>query len=147
MASDKNKRIDFFNKCRKKYDISFLIDTHCSPDLEKYWQSEWGYKAYFSSFSSNSRGVIILLKNSFEFEICNQISDIHGNFVILDVKCFNMRFTVAAIYGPDDDNPDVYRTVIRHIVAVGNNYVILESHSTNAIANATEKNISSPCLL
>ena len=31
--------------------------------------SEWGYKAYFSSHTSNSRGVAILFNNNFEFKL------------------------------------------------------------------------------
>jgi hypothetical protein len=37
--------------------------------IEKKWESEWGYKCIFASYSSNSRGVAILLNNSFQHTI------------------------------------------------------------------------------
>jgi hypothetical protein len=33
--TDEIKRRDMFHKCKQLYDITFLIDTHCSKEKEK----------------------------------------------------------------------------------------------------------------
>ena len=68
--NNKQKRRDVFHYLRnKKYNIYFLQDTHFEEKTEQYILSEWGYKGFFSSYTSNSRGVGILFNNNFEFKI------------------------------------------------------------------------------
>jgi hypothetical protein len=52
----------------------------------------WGYKAFFSSFKSNSRGVAILFNNNCEEKISNENKDNDGNYLILDVPVENIKF-------------------------------------------------------
>ena len=40
---------------------------------------------FFSSLSSNSKGVAILFNDNFELKILNEAKDINGNYLILDV--------------------------------------------------------------
>ena len=49
LFSDSIKRRDIFLKCREMYDISILVDTHSTKEVEHIWQSEWGFTAVFSS--------------------------------------------------------------------------------------------------
>ena len=59
------KRRDVFNYLREKdFSIICLQDTHFEKKTENQILAEWGYKAWFSSFLSNSRGVTILFKNN-----------------------------------------------------------------------------------
>ena len=69
LSSDKIKRRDIFLKCRQNYDVSFLFDIHSKNETEPYWRSEWGNDIKFSSQSSNSRGVAILFRNTFQYHI------------------------------------------------------------------------------
>lgn len=71
--SDRLKRKDFFLKCQEKYDISILVDTHCKKENENQWKQEWGYKGYFSSHTGNSRGIAILINNTFKYNVHNEI--------------------------------------------------------------------------
>ena len=43
-----------------------LQDTHFDPKMENCIRAEWGYKSYFASCNSNSRGVAILFNNNLE---------------------------------------------------------------------------------
>lgn len=59
--NEANKRRDIFNWLRDKGgSIYCLQDTHSTKNMERLWQSEWGYKAIFSSFRGDSRGTAIL---------------------------------------------------------------------------------------
>ena len=83
---DDKKRRDILNYLRDlKYSIICLQDTHFSHEKERIIRNEWGYKVFFSSYKSNSRGVAIFFKNDFEFIIHNNYSDDSGNILILDI--------------------------------------------------------------
>ena len=74
------KRRDVFHYLReKRFSICFLQDTHITEKLTRYVTAEWGYKAYFSTYTSQSRGVAILFNNSFEFKILKVIKGEDGN--------------------------------------------------------------------
>ncbi|CAG2214956.1 unnamed protein product [Mytilus edulis] len=103
--SETVKRIDIFTKYKDLYDITILVDTHSTSVKEKQWLHEWGYVGKFSSYSSKSRGVAILFKNTFEFKIHEETIDLMGNFIILDITIQDYRITLAAIYGPNNDDP------------------------------------------
>ena len=77
------KRRDIFNRYRKKFDIFILVDTNCAKEKEKQWLHEWGYKAHFSSHSGQSRGIAILMNNTFKYVVHKEINDEGGNFLIL----------------------------------------------------------------
>ena len=81
LASDSVKRRDVFLRCRTKYDISLLIDTHSDKQTEPLWKNERGGDVKFCSHTSNSRGVAILFKNSFQYNIHNEIKDPGGNYI------------------------------------------------------------------
>ena len=63
----------------------------------------WGYHAYFSSFNSSSRGVMILLNNNFEHKVEKVISDVNGNYLILDINIEGRNFILVNIYGPNEN--------------------------------------------
>ena len=54
---DANKRRDLLNLLKtKNYSIICLQDTHFDKNTEQYIRDEWGYSAFFSSYTSKSRG-------------------------------------------------------------------------------------------
>ena len=125
LASNAIKRRDFFQKCKHLYDITFLIDTHSSKEKESQWKTEWGYSAFFASRSSTSRGVAILFKNSFQYNIHKEIKDPNGNFIILDITIQDQRLSLVALYGPNDDTPDFFENLKNKIVVLGNSSIII----------------------
>ena len=49
------KRRDLFQYLRSKnYNIICLQDTHINTNLEAFIKAEWGYEAFFSSYTTNS---------------------------------------------------------------------------------------------
>ena len=82
------------------YDISILVDTHSTKEVEHIWQAEWGFKAILSSGTSTSRGMSVLFKNSFSIEILHTVLDANENYIILDVKTQEQQFTLCACMVP-----------------------------------------------
>ena len=121
-----SKRRDVFNYLRNKnHSILCLQDTHFTKNIEPLIIAEWGYKAVFSSFSSQSRGVAILFKNNFEFNICNSYRDQRGNTIILDIEIDKHRITLVNLYGPNSDEPSFYDDLNKRILEQGNNDILL----------------------
>jgi len=119
------KRRDVFDRLREKYSIICLIDTHFDKSREHLYTAEWGYKAYFSSFSSQSRGVCILFKNNFEFNIHNIYKDHDGNLLLLDIEIEKNRISFGVVYGPNKDNPSFYTNLKNSVSKMGNQHIIL----------------------
>ncbi len=68
--SDPRKKRDVFHYLRQKpYSMYLLHNTHFDPNMENCIRAEWGYKSYFASFNSNSRGVAILFNNNLELSV------------------------------------------------------------------------------
>ena len=125
-AINSKKRRDVMNYLRdKSYSIICLQDTHFTPAMNNFVRSEWGYEAYFSSYSSQSRGVAILFKNNFEFTIHSKYKDESGNILILDFTVENQRITLVNLYAPNRDDPDFFSHVKEEALKLGNQNIIM----------------------
>ena len=121
-----SKRRDIFNYLRnKKHSVICLQDTHFTKSTENIIKAEWGFKAVFSSFSSQSRGVAILFNNNFEFNIVNSYTDARGNIIVLDIEVDKHRITLVNLYGPNSDDPNFYETLYKIILQQGNKDMLL----------------------
>ena len=121
LSSDKIKRRDIFLKCRQKYDISSLIDTDSKNETEPYWSND----IKFSFQSSNSRGVAILFRNTFQYHIEKEIKDSDRNFIILSVRINDTLWTLVAVKGPNNDEPQFFTNLQHKIESLGNSSVII----------------------
>ena len=120
------KRRDVFDRLRNQnYKIICLTDTHFEKSKENIYSAEWGYVSYFSSFSSQKRGVAILFRNNFEFKVKNVHRDHQGNLLILDIEIEDHRLSLAVLYGPNQDNPNFYQNLQRNILQLGNQKIII----------------------
>ena len=121
-----SKRREVFNYLRNKsYSLLCLQDTHFTKNMENIIRAEWGYKAVFSSFSSQSRGVAILFNNNFEFSIFNSYIDNSGNYIVLDIEIDKHRITLVSLYGPNSDDPNFYDKLHKLILQQGNRDILL----------------------
>jgi exonuclease III len=117
---DAQKRRDVFCYLReKKYNVCLLQDTHFHPNMEKRIQNEWGHDACFASYTSNSRGVVILFNNNFEYKIVSIYKDIGGNFVFVHIKMFEKDIMIVNVYGPNKDDPTFYGNLEERVREMG----------------------------
>ena len=89
----------------KKFNIVCLQDTHVNTKLDSFIKAEWGFDAYFSSYTTNSRGVMILINNNFDQKVKRVKIDKNGNFLILNMTIEGKEITFVNLYGPSEDRP------------------------------------------
>lgn len=124
--NDNGKRIDVFQHLKeKKSDIYCLVDTHFTSKEENFISLQWGYNCIFNSKSSNSRGVAILFNNNIDYEIHQQLKDENGNLLMADISVHGKRFSLAAIYGPNNDSPLFFKSLFEEIDRLANESVII----------------------
>ena len=121
------KRRDIFHYIRQKhYSIIYTVyRTHILRKKLKNTLSEWGYKCFFSSFSSNARGVAVLFNNNFEFKISKTEKDDNGNMLIISFSSMDKNFVLVNIYGPNRDDPLFYENVKSRVREYKNNNIIV----------------------
>ena len=101
-----DKRNQVFHFLRKRAtDIFVLLDTRIDPKLESKIKTEWSGPAYFSSFSSNQRGVCILLKKNIPVEVLDVKPDKSGNLLHLLIKNDLKIIQLSCLYAPNIDSP------------------------------------------
>ena len=54
---------------KQKADLFFLQETYSTKEVENVWKKQWKGEMFFSHGSQHSRGVLILIKNSLEFNL------------------------------------------------------------------------------
>ena len=123
---DPGKRKDVFHYLKqKKFAIYLLQDTHFTSKEENYIRSMWGFECFFDCFSSQSRGVAILLNNTFEYKLHRLKKGNDGNKLILDITVQDKRLTLVNLYGPNRDKPNFYTQVKNDIDDFNNETVII----------------------
>ena len=123
---DKNKRREVFLWMKKKkYQIYFVQETHCTPEKEKLWEAEWESECKFSSYSSTKAGVAILFGNNFDYNIEENIADEEGRFLILKISTPSGSMLICNVYGPNSDSPEFYKKFFQELEPFSDIPVIL----------------------
>lgn len=134
---DNKKRNDLFAWLKRKhFDLCLLQETHSSEKSNSKWETEWGYKCIFSNNTTNSRGVAILLNNTFCHSINKTIIDPEGRYIILDITINNNRITLVNLYGPNLDQPTFFTTLNTKLAGLDNNNTVIGG-DFNVVQNYT----------
>lgn len=106
------KRQKIFNHFKNKsVDILCLQETYSNSSDEKFWESEWGNQILVSHGTNNSKGVCILFRKNFEYQINNVIKDLDGHYIICVMKINERNIVLTNVYGPKTDTPQFYEIV------------------------------------
>ncbi len=132
-VSTRNSKTDlkFLAVTKKNFDVIFLSDTSLNSDKQNASLHDLvkkllhkGYNFIHNSKGA-SRGVAILIKKSLPWNIHRKISDIGDNFLIIDVTISGKRFTLASIYGTNNDYMLFYDNLLEGLRAVGNTSIVV----------------------
>ena len=113
----------YFHK--KKDDIIFLQETHSSAADEKFWASQWGGHSWFSSFSSNSRGVSVFIKSNHQISVNFIEKDPAGRYIILDIVIDALNLILVNIYAPNKDDPDFFFDVFARLDNINPSHLLV----------------------
>lgn len=105
-------------------DIIFLQETHIHPTEQRRLRAQWVSHVYQSTFSSNARGVAILVRRSIPFVFKSMVSDPGGRFILVTGTINSVPLALLNIYAPNFDNPDFFCKVFR-LAADQNNHNII----------------------
>ena len=86
----------------------------------------WGYNCILSGKSTNSKGVIILFNNNFEYKLHKVVRDTEGCYIIIDIEMLGKRFTLVNIYGPSGyDSPCFFENLLLQIDTFENEDILI----------------------
>jgi len=94
--------------------ITFLQETHSTPDIEDDWSRRTKGELVMSHGSSNSKGAAILFGEKLNFAIKQSIIDKNGRYVIILSEIQGTSFMLVNTYAPNDEKSQV--TLIEDIV-------------------------------
>ena len=117
------KRNDIFDYIKNlKSDIICLQETHLVQKDLNTLTREWNIDYYLAGNSTNSRGVAIMLNNTFEYSVKNCIKDPEGRYIILEITIVNLiTFFIINIYAPNKDDPDWFNNLFNIMEPISNN--------------------------
>ena len=114
---DKLKRTDvceYLNNLNAN--IICLQDTHLTQQDENDLKNLTNCECIINGAKSNSRGVVILLKNNFEYEILHTEEDCVGNYVLVDLRLATISVRLINIYATNKDEPAFFQ-YLRQLMA------------------------------
>ena len=94
-----------------------LTDIHISATNHNAFLQDWGNEIIISFFSSEGRGVSILVGDNLEHKILEVEKDYVGNLLMANI-CFNQecKILLVVLYGPNRDDPGFYDNLKERII-------------------------------
>ena len=103
---DKRKSIFTWVK-NQEADIIFLQETYSTPDVVDNWKYQWSGEMFYSHGSNHSKGVLVLIRDTLQFELKSVKNDTHGRFVIVEALVQESPVLLINIYAPNKTNEAV----------------------------------------
>ena len=131
------KRIDLFDYIKNlRADIICLQETHLVQKDINILAKEWNVEYFLAGNSTNSRGVLVMLNNTFEYQVNQCIRDPDGRYIILELSIANL-FTVFVIniYAPNNDDPVWFNKLFTRVQSISNNCEIWTGDWNAALSN------------
>ena len=129
------KRLDLFDYLKSKQcHIYCLQDTHFTPALDKFIQSQWDNNGcLFSSYRSNARGTCILFSKNVDYKVHDHLSDPEGNYLIADLTVDTDRFTLVSLYAPNTDCPSFFENLFTKVESFNNSNPVIYCGDFNLV--------------
>lgn len=103
----KQKKVLNFLK-REKVQIAFIQETHLSNEEHQRLKRDWVGKIFYSSFTSRSRGVAILIHKALPLTEVKVKSDKLGRYVKVLGSLYGDTVSYLNVYAPPICPPDFY---------------------------------------
>ena len=86
----------------QEVDICLLQETYRTKEVENVWKNS-GRARCFSRMGRNTRGILILIRKSLEFELVSVRPDKKGRFIFLETFVQDQKFLFVKIYAANSD--------------------------------------------
>uniref|UniRef100_A0A8C5DIG8 Reverse transcriptase domain-containing protein n=1 Tax=Gouania willdenowi TaxID=441366 RepID=A0A8C5DIG8_GOUWI len=90
-------------------------ETHLNDEEHKKYRREWVGQIFFSSHSTNKRGVVILLHKNLPFTVTASFKDTEGRFVLVKGILHGEVIVLGNVYGPNIQDEAFYASLLRHL--------------------------------
>ena len=97
---------------RHATDVAYLQESHLSDMDHEKLGKQWQGQIFYSSFTSQSRGVVILIRKGIPFQAEQVEKDRGGRYVMVSGFIGEQRVTMLNIYGPNQDDPTFYVNIL-----------------------------------
>lgn len=100
---------------RDNVQIAFLQETHLNDVEHKKYLREWVGQVHFSSYSTNKRGVIILVHKKLPFTVKDCYKDIEGRVVLIKGELYGEAVLLGSIYAPNVYDEEFFASLLSKI--------------------------------
>ena len=123
---DKNKCCNVLNYLENLNASVFCLQDMRWTDYDaKRLKSIWKGDCIIAGSKTNSRGVAILLKKDFEYQIIDSFIDTIGNLITLDINISNIKLKLINVYGLNTDSPAFYNKINDIIESSKQDYTVI----------------------
>ena len=96
--------VQFISKLKNSNENIFvLVDTRFESEQEREFEKLWDGPVYFNSFSSNQRGLMVLLKDSLPAKNVKMENILIGDYSRLTLSLGDTKVLIKCCYAPNDD--------------------------------------------
>lgn len=110
------KRKKILNVLKKEHvHIAFLQESHLSDIEHEKFKREWIGQIYYSSYTSKSRGVIILMHKNVPFIIEECVKDKQGRYILVKGSLYGESIVLGNIYAPNNFDVNFFMDVFSKV--------------------------------
>ena len=121
---------EFKSKDVLNYLESICAHIICLQDVHLKQQEEDNLKiitksdCFISGNRTNARGVAVIFRNNFPYNILNIIRHSDGNYIVIDFEICDISIRLINIYAPNNDSPQFFMEIITFIEENEQDYII-----------------------
>lgn len=105
-------------------DIMLLQETHLLSSQEAKIRRRWQGSMYSAPFTSQARGVMILIHKSIPFHVTRVIKDKAGRYIILQGTLITEKIILINIYAPNIDDPKFFHNLFLTATSLSGSFII-----------------------
>ena len=118
---DLTKRKSIFTRVRnRKADTISLQETYSTSNVIDSWKYQWPGDMYYSHGSNDSKDVLVLIRETLQFELKSVKKDTQGRFVIVEALVQKCPVSLINIYAPNktDEATDFYENSSENLTKI-----------------------------